>query len=425
MTLNYLTLMFVRFFRSPAGIISGVVAGALTGHFFPTFGQYMGGFGTVFVSLMKMCIIPIIVTSISLSLSTFLSTKMPIGLKRILPLFALIVIMTSVIGVATAYITQPGYKLDTSASPTLKAVSIAAAQIDRAIDDPLEVKVEKGIVKFFLESVPSNIFDSVSEDRFFQITVFSFIFGISLAFIIPRFRNTLQPLLESICDVFDNIFNAIIIVLPLAIFLIMAHDVQEVGTDTLLGMSTFVMSAYLAMLVLFIVNSIIIMIRTNTSFIKSFSYLKNPLFIAIATHSGVAAIPAAITALSNNFKLNKKIVGLLVPIGTILGQYGTVVYFSFAAVFIAQFYGMNLEFNDYIFITMMAIMAALSSIGASGTIQLPLLAIILDPLGLPITAILVLLIAVDAIMDIGMSFMRVHTNCAAVILIAPKPKSIS
>ncbi len=408
------------FLKSPIGILFGVVGGVLTGHFFPALGAQLGGFGSIIVALLKMCIIPIIVTSITLGLATLLSTKMHISLGRILTGFLAVIIVTSSVGVLVAYVAEPGHRLDTSASPTLKAVAISAAQVDRSLDEPLEAALDKGLTKFLIGAVPRNVFDAMAEDRFFQLVIFSFIFGISLAFIPRKLQDRLIPLLEAVKDVFDNIFNSITMILPIAIFLIMAHDIQTVGTDTLLGMMAFVGSAYLAMLVLFIINTFVIMFRTNTSILTGLRYLKDPLFIAVATHSGVAAIPAAITALTRDFKLERKLVGTMVPIGTILGQYGTLIYFSFTAVFVAQFYNISLDFGEYVFIILMAVIAALSAIGASGVLQLPLLAIILEPLGLPLGAVLVLLVAVDAIMDTGMSFMRVHTNCAAVTLIVPK-----
>jgi proton glutamate symport protein len=412
----------VRFLKSPLGIITGVVLGLLTGHIFPEFGHAFGPLGHIFVSLMKMCIIPIIVTSVSVSLCELLTAKIDKNVTKIIMVFASFILVSSIVGVVSAYIGNPGHSINENASSTLKSASVAAAIVDRDLDEPTERRLDKGVMTFILNAVPDNIVMAMTKDQFFQMVVFSFIFGIALSFVAKEYQAPTQMFLESVRVIFEQIVITITIFLPIAVFLIMSHDVTTVGGGTYLSMARFVLTAYAAFIFMFVIGLLIICYYTRTSIGLALNYMKEPLFVALATHSGDAAIPAAISTMRDKFKLSEDLVDIFVPIGTIMGQFSNVMYFSFATVFIAQFYGVNLTITEYLFITLMSVLASWSAIGAHGALSLPLIALILDPLGLPLSGVIVLLIAIDPLMDAGLSVMRVHINSAAVSIIATKRK---
>ncbi len=413
-----------RTLRSPFSLFGGIILGLVTGVYFPDFGVSVGPFGDVFLNIMKMCIIPIIITSISLSISELLRSKTGYSMTRIISTIFLVALISSSIGVSVSYFSEPGKGLDPTSSATLKEVVDSASRVERALDEPIEPRTQKNFLHIVLNAFPNNIFESLSENKTFQIVIFSIIFGIAVAFILESYQKVIRPLLEATMDVFQKIFEGITLGLPIAVFCLMARDATEIGVDTLVGMASFVWKFYIAFFILFTLASIVIMRRTRTGLGESFSTLKVPLTIALATQSSVAAIPAAIRALREGFRLNKQLTNMLVPLGTVVGRYGNGLYFGFATLFVTQLYGVDLSIGDLAFVTIMCLLAGVSTAGATGVLTLGLLIIVLEPLGLPISAVLVLFIAVDPIIDPARTLLNVYTNCAVVSMVAPKPDKV-
>jgi len=411
-----------KILKSPFSLISGVILGLITGIYFPDFGIAIGPFGDVFINIMKMCIIPIIVTSISLSLSELLRTKTSQSMFRIVSTLLTVALISSCIGVGVSYFSVPGRGLDPTTSPTLKEVVDSAARLERELDEPIEPQTQKQFIQIVLSAFPNNIFQSLSQNKTFQIVIFSIIFGIAVAFILDKYQLVIRPLLEATMNVFQKIFEGITVGLPVAVFCLMARDATEIGIDTVVGMAGFVWKYYIAFFILFILSTLTIMRRTRSGMGRTLLTLKVPLIIAVATQSSVASIPAAIRSLKEGFKLNEQITNMLVPLGTVVGRYGNALYFGFATLFVTQLYGIDLGVGDLVFISMMCVLAGISTAGATGVLTLGLLTIVLDPIGVPISAVIVLFIAVDPIIDPARTLLNVYTNCAAVSLIAPVSK---
>lgn len=409
--------------RSPLGIITGIIFGIAAGNLYPEYGRHFGEFGDIFISLMKMCVIPILVTSVSLSVTQFTIAKSGINIKKVVALFAISFLLIGFIGVVVTTLMSPGKKIDISASPVLYGAAIKSAQIERSLDTSLQPRTNVSFIKFLTTSIPDNVFESISGDQYLQILIFSIILGIALAFIKTSYSNNLTLILSGIKEIFTVIFGVVTFVLPLAIFLIVAKQISEVGLETIIGLIQLVFCAYITFFIMFMINSIIIALATKTRYLKALSFLKEPLTLAIVTRSSIATIPSAIAALIDNFKLDKVTVNLLVSIGFIIGQFGIALYFAIAAVFIAQFYGVELDLYGYIFIIISSALASLSAIGSSGVLILPISAMITDPLGLPLQALLVLFIAIDSIIEPLRTLILVQTNCAILALISKKDTS--
>ena len=408
---------------SPFGILSGVVLGAAAGHFFPQYASEFGGIGHVFSSLVQLCIMPILLTSVSLSLLQFITSNALIKFHHAAFVFVIFMVGVALLGTSVAFIMNPGSKIDISSSETLHDTALGTAQISRSIDEPLEPRISAGVIKFLSKSVPENILHSVSGDQYFPVLIFSIMVGIALAFILPRPRENMTEILRSIRATFENIFKVIASVLPFALFFIMAKDVSQVGTETIFGMSSYILNIYLAFFIMFFINSLVIAFATKTNYLKSVEYLKEPLIISMVANSGIAAIPSLVNTLIHNFKLDHNKVNLLVSIGVIIGQFGVVLYFAFSVIFVVQFYGVSLDLTAYIYVILMSALASLSAIGDYDSPILPLMAVILEPLGVPLAAFIVLFSAVDPIISPLRSLLLVQTNCSIISVVVKKEKA--
>ncbi|MCP4778710.1 MAG: dicarboxylate/amino acid:cation symporter [Planctomycetaceae bacterium] len=225
--------------------------------------------------------------------------------------------------------------------------------------------------------------------------------------------------LEAIQGVFQSIIQAVITLLPIGIFLIFSSQSSKLSLDTVFLMVGFVGAYFLGAAIFIILSTLIIWRRSQVSVWQSIKYLKDALILIVSTQNSLVTVPYAVSGL-RKIGFDRDVTGLTVPLGFALCKYGSVLYFSMASIFIAQFYGTVLTFETYAIIAVGSVLAGLSSAGATGLAVIPLISIVLEPVGLPLGAMLVLFYAVDPVLDPIRSLLIVYPGCAATALISPK-----
>jgi len=410
-------------FQHPFVIIGAMITGVCTGIFAPKIGAFVQPFGDMFLSFLKMCLIPIIITSIAMSISKLFNKENDVGYsKRIVFYFSMIMVSVSSISLFMGILTQPGAEISGADSPKLQEIALSSSFINRTLDAAIEEQVQKSLVQFFTEAIPSNIFESLAKDNTFQVLIFAIILGVATSFLTADNQNKIHQFCDVTLTVFQKIINTVTLFLPFGVFCLMAGGISSLGTSSLIELLGFVTKVYLTFGLLFLLSTLVIRFKTGQSITNILSWLRTPLFIAFGTRNAVATIPATLEALENKFKLDSNITRLAVPLGAVLGRFGNIMYFSFATVFIAQLYNMSLSVEDCLLIIVGSIFAGINTSGATGAITLGMLSIVLDPLGLPFSAVLLLFIAVDPIIDPARTLMTIYPNVAATTLIAHKSK---
>jgi hypothetical protein len=206
----------------------------------------------------------------------------------------------------------------------------------------------------------------------------------------------------------------------------MADQISRVGPEIFLAMSKFIVLFYIGAGILFILATILIWIKSGKANpIKVLGTLLEPMIIAFATRNSMSALPSAINTLDKGLGFDSTSVGLTLPLGMTIGRFGNIFYFGLASFFVTQIYGINLGIGQYALILLGVVFAGTATAGASGIVTLSLISIVLNPLGLPVEAILVILMAIDPIIDPGRTFLIVHCNIMSSALMAPKRRSES
>ncbi len=233
-------LFMVRLLQNPLTILTCMVIGLFLGVYFPDLGKALGPFGEVYVNLLKLTVLPIIITSVALSFLNLLKSELRKRAGFILTTLFLLSLMACLSGLLVAVFMEPGYNIDPTSSPTLKSVVESASRVERGLAEPIEPSIEKGIHIFLGQAIPDNIFTALAQSKLFQMVIFSMLFGIALALVSKRHQKVFLPLLESTLDVFQQIFGAVTVPLALAVICLMARDATLIGADTLLAMAGFV-----------------------------------------------------------------------------------------------------------------------------------------------------------------------------------------
>ena len=410
--------------QNPLLIIFSMVLGVMFGFYYPAAAQSLEPYGKIFIALLQMSLAPIIVTALGLSVSKLLNFQHRAQyLTRTILIMLGLMFATSALSAIIAKVLQPGADIASTTNPALREISISASIIVKSILQPIEESLKQGFAEALLSSMPENIFNSLAQNQTFQILIFSIILGIAVAYLNTQQRQSTESFFSTTLNIFQRIILSITLFLPIAVFCLMAGGTSVVGIETLTQMGTFVLKAYICFFILFILATVIISLRTKTNFIMTLSHLRTPIFIAFGTRSAVAAIPSIIDSFENKFGIDESLTKLLVPLGAVIGRFGNAIYFAFTAIFVAGIYRADITFSYFVIIVTLSVVGAFATTGATGILTLTMLAIVLDPLNLPIGALMPLLIAVDSIIDPMRTLMMVYINCAAVILIAPKPNT--
>ena len=409
--------------QNPFFILFTVLLGLAIGFYSPDMGADLEPYGLAFMSLLEMSLIPIIICAISLSISNLLSLKsLSISSSRIVSILLGIALGVSLISCLLAVILDPAAGFLDSENIKIKEISTSAAFVDRTLNLSIIETEQRGLAYFLQTSIPRNIFESLAENKMLQIILFSLIFGIAIGYSSMKERSKVQSFLDTTLMIFQKIITNITIWLPLAIVALMAGGASAIGFEMMIQMGAFILKVYGIFFVIFILSTFIIQKRSGLSFMKVLKELKDPIIISFGTRSAVLPIPSILKAFENKLNFDPSLVKLLVPMGAVLGRFGNIAYFATLSIFIATIYQTDITPSLIVIVTVLSVLGGLSTAGATGILTLSALSIVLNPIHLPLGAILPLLIAIDTIIDPMRTLISVYTNCAAITLVAPKAK---
>lgn len=395
--------------------MGSIAAGVLIGLFDPSFAFALVPYGDLYLSFLKMCVIPIMVTAIVSSIGrVFMSTGTMKLLKRMLIVFFAGMILVGVIGLAIGMIVQPGSGISTGNKSVLGE---AVLMTEQSSDSALDVVAPNGLLDFILQVVPSNIFDALGQGNNLQILFFCTIIGIAVGVVSSRSGENLLALTDLLFKAFQQVISWSMYILPFGLFCITAGQIAATGTGILVAMIKFVICIYVASIILIWISGWAISVKLKIPFRHSVTSLKETLIIAFGTRNSIATMPSAIEALRNEFKLNASNVNLVVPLGIVLCRYSMILIYTIGIVFIAQLYGVTLGVGELLIALLGAVIAAVAGAGSPGMVSISMVALVAAPLQLPFSAGVILLMAVNPIIDPAVTVASVHANCAATVLI--------
>lgn len=233
-------------------------------------------------------------------------------------------------------------------------------------------------------------------------------------------RQSLLEMFSVIQEACVEVINWLNILLPFALFAMVSAQVANVGLAPLISLASYIEVQIITAFVLLGLAALVIGYKTQTSPYGALKNLSATLILAITTRSSFACIPVAVRELTENLKIDRYAADLIMPLGTTLCRLGAVPYYVISTIFIAQVYGVTLDWQALLTIVIASIAAGLASSGATGTMTVLLISMVAIPLKLPFEAAIILFIAVDPIIDIFRTLVLVYGNCALTTLIAPR-----
>jgi Na+/H+-dicarboxylate symporter len=270
-------------------------------------------------------------------------------------------------------------------------------------------------LKEFLHHVfPSSVIDAMAKNEILQIVVFALFFGVATASIGEPGKSVIK-VFDTISHIILKITGYVMKLAPVAVFGAMTAIVAKQGPGILKTYSIFIGEFYFALLVLWLIlfGAGAVIIRKRI--FELFRRIKEPTLLAFSTSTSEAAFPKLMLELER-FGCRDKIVSFVLPLGYSFNLDGSMIYMTFASLFVAQSYGMHLDFGTQL---SMLLVLMLTSKGIAGVPRAALVVIAgtLSTFNIP-EAGLALLLGIDPLLDMGRSATNVVGNSVATAVVS-------
>ncbi|SFB24155.1 MULTISPECIES: cation:dicarboxylase symporter family transporter [unclassified Bacillus (in: firmicutes)] len=387
------------------GLILGIAVGAI---FFgnPAVQTYLQPIGTIFIRLIKMIVIPIVVSSIIVGVAGVGDIKKlgKLGGKTIL-YFEIITTVAIIVGLLAANIFQPGSGVDMG--------NLSKGDISSYMNTTEEVK-SHSFADTFVNIVPANLFDSLMRGDMLAIIFFSVFFGLGVAAIGEKGKPVLA-FFQGTADAMFYVTNQIMKFAPFGVFALIGVTVSMFGLESLIPLSKLVITVYGTMLFFTVVVFGIVARMVGVNIFNLFAILKDELILAYSTASSETVLPKLIEKMER-FGCPKAITSFVIPTGYSFNLDGSTLYQALAAVFIAQMYDIDLTIAQQISLLLVLMVTSKGIAGVPGVSFVVLLAT-LGTVGIPVEG-LAFIAGIDRILDMARTAVNVVGNSLATIVLS-------
>ena len=350
----------------------------------------------IFLRLIKMIVAPLVFTTLAVGVAKLGDGKAVgrIGGKTML-WFISASLMSLLLGMVLVNWFAPG---------TAMHLPVPEANTVTGID-----KTALTIKDFFYHVFPASFIDAMAKNEILQIVVFSIFFGVACG-ALGDVAKPIVKALDAAAHIILKITGYVMQFAPVAVFGAMAAIIAKQGIGILQTYSIFIGEFYLGLFILWLVLIFVGYLFLNKRVFNLVKRMKEPILLAFSTASSEAAFPKTMTELER-FGCSNKIVSFVLPLGYSFNLDGSMMYMTFASLFIAQSYGIHLDISTQL--TMLLVLM-LTSKGIAGVPRASLVVIAgtLASFNIP-EAGLALLLGIDPLLDMGRSATNVVGNSIA------------
>ena len=389
------------------GMLAGIGVGWMCHELLPTpetaktVAGYISLFTDIFLRLIKMIIAPLVFSTLVVGIAHMGDTKSigRIGVKT-MAWFITASLASLLLGMLLVDTLRPGDSLnlplpDVGASTNLKTASLS-------------------LKEFVTHLVPRSVIESMANNEILQIVVFAVFFGAAAAALGPRVHTIVESI-DQLSHVMLKLTGFVMALAPVAVFAAMAAIVTTQGLGILWIYGKFMGQFYLGILLLWCLLAFAGFLFLGPRVFRLISLIKEPILLAFSTASSEAAYPKTLEQLER-FGASKKITSFVLPLGYSFNLDGSMMYCTFATLFIAQAYKIELNLTQQI--TMLLILMVTSK-GMAGVprASLVVIAATLATFNIP-EAGLLLILGIDQFLDMGRSATNVVGNSLATAVVA-------
>ncbi len=384
-------------------LIVGVVMGGIVHTQYPEssegFAQNIKLLGTVFIRLVQMIIAPLVFTTLVVGIAKMSDIKMigRVGTKAML-WFITASLVSLMIGLVFVNWLEPG--------KVMQLPIPAAGDAGDVVANSQGLSLEQ----FVKHIIPKSLFEAFATNEVLQIVVFSIMFGVALANMGEEYTKPIVRALDICAHAILKMVGYIMWFAPLGVLGAIAAVVATNGFDIFKVYAIYLRDFFFALAILWLVLLIVGYLILGNRLFELLRRIKAPLLIAFSTTSSEAVFPKLVEELER-FGCNNRIVSFILPLGYSFNLDGSMMYMTFAAIFIAQIYGIDMSLGQQI--TMLLVLM-LTSKGIAGVPRASLVIIVATctMFGIPPEGI-ALILPIDHFCDMGRSMTNVLGNALA------------
>jgi Na+/H+-dicarboxylate symporter len=384
------------------GMILGIAAGFIVG---PQI-AVIKPFGTAFVNLLKMVMVPIVMVSITLSIAKVDNLKKfgRLGIKTFL-FYCVTTMIAAVVSLCYSGIIMPGVNFSGQlpGEPVKRTIPSAADTV--------------------LGIIPTNIVQSMANASLVSIIFFCIVFGCAVALIGDK-KAPLVAWLESLNSAIMKMISLCLQYAPIGVFALMANMSGVYGLDTIKSLGKFILADYLGFLTqFFVVYGIILAVFTRISIFKFILRVRQVIITAATTLSSNATVPVELELSESHLGVPQNVGGFMFPFGATVNQNGTAINITCCVIFSAQVYGVQFTAPELIILISLALISSIGNAGipAGGTV---FTLMILNQFGIPSEAF-GLIIAVYSLVDLGSTTMNICGDMVGAIYVCKSEKILN
>jgi len=391
LTLTLTHYIFVGFFL-------GIIAGWVFGEGITPIAEPLA---EIFLRLLRMAIMPLIITSI---ISGVVSVGSATGLGRLGIKTFSYYILSSLIAIFTGLLLVNVFKpgVGSEIGLEMNPQNIAAAG--------------KGIGDILISLIPENPFAAMARGEVLPVIFFSLLFGFFITKLAQKPKTQLSDFFHAAFESMMKLTLFVVWSAPFGVFGIISRIVAQSGFEAFRSLGFYFLVVLMGLVIHATINlPLLLSLVGRVNPMKHYKGMPSALVMAFSTCSTIVTLPLTMKAVTENSRVSEKVSNFVLPIGATVNMDGTALYECVATIFIAQVYGFELSFGAQLIIVVTALLASIgaASVPMSGMVMM---SIILKAVGLPLEGVAIIL-AVDRILDMFRTTVNVLSDsCGAVIV---------
>ncbi|ENY71829.1 dicarboxylate/amino acid:cation symporter [Aeromonas diversa] len=355
----------------------------------------------IFLRLIKMIIAPLVFTTLTVGIAKMGDSRTVgrVGIKT-LAWFMMASLLSLTLGLVMVHLLTPGVGLYLTLPDGSATSGISAGAIT--------------LKDFITHAIPKSVVEAMATNEILQIVVFSLFFGLAAASIGDHAKPVVT-VMASAADIMLKVTGYVMYFAPFAVFAAIAAMVAKEGLGILATYGTFMSQFYLSLGTLWLVLLGLGSLFLGRRVLTLLGLIREPVLLAFSTASSESAYPKTLQRLEE-FGCSKRIASFVLPMGYSFNLDGSMMYCTFAVMFIAQAYGIELSWGQQI---TMLLLLMVTSKGMAGVprASLVVIAATLNQFQIPEAGIL-LLLGIDHFLDMGRSATNVLGNAIAASVVS-------
>ena len=363
--------------------------------------------GDIFIRLLKMVIVPLVLTSIIIGISS-INDRSKIGRMGLKTL--IYYISTSLIAILI------GLSLVNTIKPGEGATPISGVEAY----DQSQLQSDS-IINIFKRMVPENPIAALASGDMLSIIFFAIFFGLMLNFVDTKYSKPVLGLVNSIYRIILKMTQIILKTAPIGVFGLIVKAVSTSGLSIFKELGLYAITLISGLSIhLFIVIPLILILIVKVNPIKHFKAISSAMITAFSTSSSSATLPVTMKCVRDNVKVSSEASSFVLPMGATINMDGTALYECVGVLFIAQAIGIPLDASQQFVVVITALLASIGAAGipSAGTVML---FIVTEAVGLQSDVVAVWvgsMLAIDRPLDMFRTMVNVSSDSVGAAVIA-------